>query len=257
MKSIADSLVSQKSSFTRPIVHGEYVPNKSERPDCPTCRGAGFLVADVGYKDQRFGKPIPCPTCSDGQLRKRLSEFSQLNGTLRDKRLEQYEAPPGDQNALNIAAGYCKNPRGFLTFYGSYGVGKTHLLAGLVNACCENGIAAVYYTFPDLLQTLRRSYENDAFDRTFERLCNVTVLALDEVDKIRHTEWALEQVYRLIDERYRNAHLRGTVFALNTYPKSDGDNSLGYLYSRMHAGLVIEVRCADYRTISHDAMPAV
>jgi len=239
------------------IANGGLSQIRNERPDCPTCRGAGFLVADVDYKDPQFGKPIPCPTCHDGQLHKRLVEFSQLTGVLRDKRLETFETDEKNHQAFQQVVKYSQNPRGFLTLWGSYGVGKTHLLAGLVNACCENGIAAVYYTFPDLLQALRQTYEDDTFNSTFGRLCGVTVLALDEVDKIRHTEWALEQVYRLIDERYRNAHLRGTVFALNTYPKSDGDNSLGYLYSRMQAGLVIKVAGADYRTISHDAMPAV
>ena len=141
---------------------------------------------------------------------------------------------------------YVHTPRGFLTLWGGYGCGKTHLLASLVNECTRSAIGAVYYTLPDMLDVLRDAFAENAYDRRYARMLSVRVLVIDEVDKARLTDWAKEQLFRLVDERYRMRHQQGTVFAMNVPPDAR-DEQLGYLYSRMHDGRIIHMTADDIR----------
>lgn len=55
-----------------------------------------------------------------------------------------------------------------------------------------------FYTAPDLLEALRRSYDGDKIT-----LPTHLLLVIDDLGVERPTEWVMEQLYRLIDERYR------------------------------------------------------
>lgn len=214
--------------------------------DCPTCRGAGFLVIDVPVGHADFSKPVPCPTCHNGKLAEQLRAMSQLTGALRSKTFLNFESRLGAGDAFVAGRDYTHDPHGFLTFWGGYGCGKTHLLAAIVNRLVSENVAAVYYTMPDLLQALRQAVQREQFDAFFDRLCRVHVLAIDEVDRFNQTDWASEQVYRLVDERYRQRHRLGTVFATNTDPNT-ADGALGYLFSRLRDGRVVHITAGDYR----------
>jgi len=203
-------------------------------------------VADLHPTDTAFGKPVPCPTCHDGNLARRLSEMSQLTGELTGARLRNFEVRRGTETAFTAVRDYLHDPRGFLTLWGGYGCGKTRLLASLVNECTEARIGAVYYTLPDLLAVLRESVGDNAYSRQHARILSVRVLAIDEVDKARLTDWAKEQVYQLVDSRYRLRHAQGTVFAMNVTPNRN-DTDLGYLYSRMTEGAIIQITAGDMR----------
>jgi DNA replication protein DnaC len=204
------------------------------------------LVRDVPYWDADFSKPYPCPTCHDGELARRLGELSQLTGELRGVRWDNWRHVTGTDEAFVTARDYCHDPRSFLTFWGSFGCGKTRLLATITNECTAAKVGAVYYTLPDLLAVLREAVGDNAYNAQYMRLQNVRVLAIDEVDKARLTDWAREQVYQLVDARYRNRHAQGTVFAMNTQPQFD-DPELGYLYSRMSEGKIIHITASDLR----------
>lgn len=227
-------LVSQRSN----------TPRANE--DCPTCKGAGFLVRDLHPTDPDFSQPVPCPTCHDGNLARRLRDMSQLDGTLTGVRLNNFRVVEGTQPAWQHVRDFVHDPRGFLTLWGGYGCGKTRLLATLVNECTEARIGAVYYTLPDLLAVLRESVGENVYNRQHTRILSVRVLAIDEVDKARLTDWAKEQIYTLVDSRYRLRHTQGTVFAMNVQPDHH-DPELGYLYSRMGEGTVVHVTAGDMR----------
>lgn len=221
-------------------------PSRSSTDDCPTCRGAGFLVEDVDYRHPNFGKPFPCPTCHDGELARRLSEMSQLTGMLRQKRIKDFTVREGTREAFLAVRDYAHEPRGFLTLWGGFGCGKTHLLAALVNELTAASIGAVYYTLPDMLDVLRDAVGGGDMTAQQARMLNVRVLCIDEVDKVRLTDWARERIYQIVDARYRLRGQQGTVFALNVEPRR-GDGDLGYFYSRMHDGRVIHVTAGDMR----------
>lgn len=230
---------------------------------CPTCGFPpgcpGFVIYDFPVGHPQFGKPQPCPDCHDGNLVVRLREGSQLTGQLLEKTLENYQIRKDKKNqeALNAATAFAQNPQGWLTLWSTFGAGKTHLLAAIVNHCTAARIAAVYYTLPDLLDALRESY-NDSYSALMEKLTRVRVLVIDEVDKVKLSEWAQEKIYQLVDARYRGLNHLGTAFAMNTDPRpavnhtgNNGNSGLGYLYSRMadHRSRVVHVGGGDVRPI--------
>lgn len=221
---------------------------------CPTCffpdGQPGYLRSDFPPGHPKFGQLIPCPDCRDGTLSLRLQEASQLTGWLKDAGFGNYQRHNGNRAAWEAARSVAGNPRGWLTLWGSYGPGKTHLLAATVNACTQHRIAAIYYTLPDLLDKLRGSYGVDGFSGLFDKLVAVRVLALDEVDKVRLTDWAIEKVYQLIDARYRELDRLATLFAMNIEPDPSED-VMGYLFSRMHdhRNQVVEVGGGDARPV--------
>ncbi len=171
-----------------------------------------------------------------------------MKGWLTDAGFDDYKRHKNNRAAWDAARSIAANPKGWLTLWGTYGPGKTHLLAATVNACTKHRIAAIYYTLPDLLDKLRGSYGVDGFSGLFDRLVAVRVLALDEVDKVRLTDWAIEKVYQLIDARYRELDRLATLFAMNIEPDPSED-VMGYLFSRMHdyRNQVIEVGGGDAR----------
>lgn len=224
---------------------------------CPTCGfppgEAGFLRTEYPAGHARFGALVRCPDCHDGRLAERLRAACQLTGWLVDASFKGYRLSPGNRAAYEAAQKFAKAPRGWLTLWGGYGLGKTHLLAATVNHCTAGRIAAVYYTLPDLLDRLRDSYGNDGFSTLFDRLVAVPVLALDELDKVRLTDWAREKLYQLVDARYRDLDRRGTLLALNRQPDVN-DPDLAYLYSRAmdYRSRVVEVAGGDVRPVARE-----
>jgi DNA replication protein DnaC len=102
----------------------------------------------------------------------------------------------------NLAAG-----RG-LWLMGSTGTGKTTLgMLVAKTALAAGKTAAVYFT-PKLLTQIRQTYHatdsEDAYEAFFKRLTSVDLLYIDDLGSERHTDWVVEQLYALVNERYEN-----------------------------------------------------
>ena len=225
------------------------------QPDaCPTCGfppgSPGFLRSEFPVGHPRFGALIPCPDCHDGNLAVRLTGASQLKGWLRDATLNTYRTNRHNRAAFDATKAFVERRAGWLTLWGGYGTGKTHLLAAAVNLSTNNRVAAVYYTLPDLLDAMRAAYQDDSFDNLFSRLVRLPILALDELDKVRLTDWAREKLYQLFDARYRDLERLGTICATNTKP-DPADTDMGYLYSRMtdRRSTIVEIGGGDVRPV--------
>ena len=73
------------------------------------------------------------------------------------------------------------------------------------------------------LQEAFEALEGRRHESSYRRLVNfekVSVLALDELDKINPTKWVVEQLTDLLDARYRLAEdeAGGTLIAMNSDP---------------------------------------
>lgn len=170
-------------------------------------------------------------------MAERLRARCQLDGWLTTARFETFTSTAENRDALKDAKHYATlASRGWLTLYGGYGTGKTHLLAAIVNYAVGNYVNAVYFTLPDLAARLRSECGEDGnLDRLVNDVCCIDLLAIDEVDpaKLNVTPFVEEQFYRIFDSRYRDIHLRTTVFACQYEPAPAESPIMGYLYSRM------------------------
>lgn len=91
---------------------------------------------------------------------------------------------------------------------GNTGTGKTTLgMLAAKTALAAGRTVAVYFT-PKLLTQIRQTYQatesEDAYDAFFKRLTSVDLLYLDDLGSERHTDWVVEQLYALVNERYEN-----------------------------------------------------
>jgi DNA replication protein DnaC len=91
---------------------------------------------------------------------------------------------------------------------GNTGTGKTTLgMLVAKSALAAGRTVAVYFT-PKLLTQIRQTYHatdsEDAYEAFFRRLTSVDLLYIDDLGSERHTDWVVEQLYALVNERYEN-----------------------------------------------------
>ncbi len=93
-----------------------------------------------------------------------------------------------------------------LWLMGDVGTGKTSLAMLVSKMALELGRSVAIYSLPRLLARVRRTYEADAGEQSylefFERLTGVDLLHVDDLGAEKRTDWVLEQLYALVDERY-------------------------------------------------------
>ena len=149
------------------------------------------------------------------QVRERLFSLSHLD-ELKDLTFESFH-PRGRKGlgemqstslemAFNQAQHYAKNLKGWLMLQGGYGCGKTHLAAGIANFAVEMGVPTLFLTVPDLLDTLRYSYDSEdtTFEKRFDEIRNAQLLVLDDFGTQNATGWAQEKLFQIINYRYIN-----------------------------------------------------
>lgn len=212
----------------------------SEEVSCSRCRDMRMLAYDAPPGHPLFSKVIPCPDCAAGRDPDRMREICGLTGEMLSWTFANTRRTRANAAAFDAAVEAAANPCWFLSLFGLYGVGKTRLLACIVNAGRGAGLPSLYMTTAGLLSHLRATYAPDAslgFDAVWDRVTTVRILALDELDRWNPTAWAQEKFFELIDHRYRRGREMLTAFACNARLEA----LPGYLSSRL-----ADHRCAAF-----------
>jgi len=93
-----------------------------------------------------------------------------------------------------------------LWLFGDTGTGKTTLAMLVSKAALAAGHSVAIYSLPKLLARIRRTYDSepggDSYLAFFERLTSVDLLHIDDLGAEKRSDWVLEQLYALINERY-------------------------------------------------------
>jgi DNA replication protein DnaC len=104
-----------------------------------------------------------------------------------------------------------------LWLFGDTGTGKTTLAMLISKAALEAGRTVAIYSLPKLLARIRRTYDSepggDSYLSFFERLTSVDLLHIDDLGVEKRSDWVLEQLYALINERYETE--RSVVITTN------------------------------------------
>ena len=87
-------------------------------------------------------------------------------------------------------------------FWGNVGNGKSYLAGCIANALMEKEIPVLMTNFALILNDLAASFENR--NEYISRLCRYPLLIIDDFGMERGTEYGLEQVFNVIDSRYRS-----------------------------------------------------
>lgn len=187
---------------------------------CKQCRGRRQTVVP------RFGRPgyftprVVC-TCQQAAIdaKREEEERQQRMESIRRKKaqglqdsyLHEYTfAHDNGQNPLIAKAhSYAehwadtyKNNTGLLLF-GDVGTGKSFFAGCIANALLEQYVPVLMTNFPTILNRLTGLFGEERL--TFvESLGQYDLLIIDDLGVERSSEYALEQVYLVIDQRYRS-----------------------------------------------------
>jgi DNA replication protein DnaC len=190
---------------------------------------------------------FPCPSCNQVEI----DYASGLKDRERAITLNAIDTAgrPNTATMKTAAAHFISKPYGFLSLHGNNGTGKTLALMAITNAIIAAGSEARYITASELLAYMRDTFNNDTHETDYDRiheLARVPVLCIDEMDKLRDTPYSREIQQELINLRYRDANILGTVLAWN------GDlNDLPWpaVISRLSEYVVVKNNDSDMRKL--------
>lgn len=153
---------------------------------------------------------------------------------------------PGNQAAIHAANNLQLGSNLYL--WGAAGNGKTHLAIATGRHLAAQGHRVTFWGVIELFNTLRASFGTGA-----ERpnLDNPDILILDDLGKIKPTEFVYEVFYGAIEHRWANQ--KTTIFTANHRASdaakhlSPDTESAAAILSRMASGTVTEIRGRDER----------
>jgi DNA replication protein DnaC len=212
LKNLADGMSKNKSKIS---LNAADLPGD---PNCPLCSGIGYLRRDLPLGHPDFGRIEVCDCrrkdVANG-VRERLFALSHLD-ELSDLTFESFKSRGrkglGEmqsvslERAFNQAQHFAHSLNGWLLLQGGFGCGKTHLAAAIANEAVGMGVPTLFLTVPDLLDTLRFSYDSadTTFEQRFEQIRNAQLLVLDDFGTQNATGWAQEKLFQIINYRYIN-----------------------------------------------------
>ncbi|MCD7845537.1 MAG: ATP-binding protein [Oscillospiraceae bacterium] len=95
-----------------------------------------------------------------------------------------------------------KNNLGLL-LWGDVGTGKSYTAACIANALLETGAPVLMTNFSKILNQLGSMYSEERY-QYIASFSSFELLIIDDLGIERGTEYAVEQVYAVIDERYKS-----------------------------------------------------
>ncbi len=112
----------------------------------------------------------------------------------------------GNEKLSNMAKRYVnhfdamhKEGRGLL-LYGGVGTGKTYIACMIANALIDKGYPVLVTNFARILSTLQGTFDKQEY---LDSLNQFKLLVIDDLGIERDTGYAKEQVFNIIDSRYR------------------------------------------------------
>ena len=104
--------------------------------------------------------------------------------------------------AWEMAQAFAASPRGMLAFYGSFGTGKTHLLAAIANAVTAVGHVCRFASVVSLFDAIgERIGQGEDYHDLLRRAIQAPLLLLDDIDKLKPSEFREETLYKILNGR--------------------------------------------------------
>lgn len=133
---------------------------------------------------------------------------SMMDDTFRTACFANYQIRNGNERHLKVAKKYCiefskmyERNQGLL-FCGTVGTGKSYTAACIANYLLEANTSVVMTSFVRILQEMQ-GFDREREETFTNKLNSVKLLIIDDLGAERSTDYALEKVYGIIDNRYR------------------------------------------------------
>lgn len=145
-------------------------------------------------------------------------------------------------DAVTNAPGTAYNP---LYIYGDTGLGKTHLLNAIGNACADNGLKVLYVNAEEFTNDLIESIRGKSMSAFRDLYRHVDVLLIDDIQFMIGKESTQEEFFHTFNALHDN-QLQIVVTADRKPSEMKGLDKR--IASRMEWGLVVDVQLPTYET---------
>ncbi len=183
--------------------------SESRRAACPlgVCDGGGFVLRDDNMavacdcRERMIGRALARGLGTGIPRRFRGVSFERRPVCDLDPFVLRHVRAFVERIDDNLDAG-----RG-LWFAGDVGTGKTSLAMLVSKAAEERGRSVAIYPVARLLAEIKDTYDREAggsYMAFFRKLASVDLLHLDDLGAERRTEWVLEQLYSIVNERWQD-----------------------------------------------------
>lgn len=165
------------------------------RPMCLCkCAAAKRAAEEDEYKRREFEKKV------QEMRRMGFPEAEMRNWTFANDDLTNEMLTKAAQRYVENFPELRKRGKGLL-LYGNTGTGKTYAACEIANALIDKGYPTLVVNFSRVLNTLQGTFEKQEY---IDGLNNFQLLVIDDLGIERDTAYAKEQVYNIIDSRYRS-----------------------------------------------------
>lgn len=121
-----------------------------------------------------------------------------------------------------------------LLFFGGVGTGKTFYACCIANALLEKCVPTLVTNFPRILNRIQSAGWGDERKDFYDRLQRYELVVIDDLGAERSTDYAMEQIYTVIDTRYRSG--KPLIVTTNLSPseiKNPGNIGYERIYDRI------------------------
>lgn len=203
---------------------------------CQRCSGRGYQIVERnGYE-----YAVDC-SCQGNTKLLWTFNSTQIPSLYADKLFssfgaDDYAVSSAQQEAQEAifrwSRSYQTGDSGFV-LYGPYGTGKTLLMCQALSILSlQFGVQCKYVEFSLLMQAMKERISEKTSDGDIKSpLRTVPVLAVDELGKVRGTEWELSELDALVAFRYQTG--KTTLFASNFDERELEKRVGGRIFSRL------------------------
>lgn len=225
-------------------------------PDCEECGGIGYISSNKQVGTQDFGRLYFCPNVDKWGL-----PGAERYGLTRDEIENMKWSSLMDQKSVQpaiLAVGeILTRGYGWLYIYGPVGVAKTFILKIAIAMSLRDNREASYVRMVQIIDNLRGSFDHSNGSHEAQSRLNwwseIPILAIDEFDRVRPTEYSVERQFILMDRRYEDAIREKTItiMASNKSPAQLTTDSDEYLTDRIQDGRfkIVELDVPSRRSI--------
>ena len=194
------------------IREDEYLDPADGLIHCRKCGGPRQAVIPDPFKGGSFKPRCVCPCQQEAEERRQRMERIRRRKAqgLQDRYLYGYTFANdnGGNPAMAKAHAYVDHwPQAFkrnigLLLFGDVGTGKSFAAGCIANALLDQDVPVLMTNFPTILARLCGTFGEDRTD-FLDSLGDYDLLIIDDLGAERNTEYALEQMFSIIDSRYR------------------------------------------------------
>ena len=201
------------------IREDEYLDPADGLIHCRKCGGPRQAVIPDPFKGGIFKPRCVCSCQQEAERRRKEAEERRQRMErirrrkaqgLQDRYLYGYTFANdnGENPAMAKAHAYVDHwPQAFkrnigLLLFGDVGTGKSFAAGCIANALLDQDVPVLMTNFPAILARLCGTFGEDRTD-FLDSLGDYDLLIIDDLGAERNTEYALEQMFSIIDSRYR------------------------------------------------------